>query len=444
MRAFCFVAFTGVVGLALLPGAVPAGVASSTSDVGSVTHSDRSAPRPGDITSVDPVAADARLPAGFRDRIVKRVARATALAWTPGGRMLVTTKRGQLYVFRPHGRRTTALDLRRPVCFTGDRGLSSVAVDPKFRSNHYIYLYWTNDAHHDCAGARRATLPEHRVVRYILRDDDRVARRGRTVIVDHIVSNELEHNNDDIVFGADGFLYISVGDGLCRMGRRSLCGLNNNNAQRRSLPQGKVLRVTRRGLPPASNPFMTAAGARRCTRPAGVQRGHGPCKEIYATGFRNPWRLATRSGDGAIYVNDVGEHAWEEIDRLSSRGNYGWNAREGHCAAGSTTNCGATRFKNPVLDYPHGSCNAITGGAFVPPRSRINWPRRFARTYLFADLECGKIFRLVHGALGPTRLPFLGGAGTPVDLAFGPFGHTRALYYVDYRAGTIHRVVYHR
>ncbi|MEP6667378.1 MAG: PQQ-dependent sugar dehydrogenase [Nocardioidaceae bacterium] len=436
MRVFRFVAFAGVAGLATLPGPVPASVPSLDAHLGAVTVTRAAAPRPADSK---------RLPAGFRDRVVKRVVRPTGLAWTPGGRMLVTSKLGQLYVFGVHGGRTKALDLRRPICSSGDRGLTSVAVDPNFDSNHYVYLYWTHDAHHDCTSGRPATLPEHRVVRYVLRDDDRIARRGRKVIVDHIVSNEMIHNSDDLTFGAGGFLYISVGDGLCRIGNRARCGQDNDNAQRRNLPQGKVLRVNRRGLPPSSNPYTKHAGARRCTRPASVQRERGPCKEIYASGFRNPWRLASRPGTGAIFVNDVGLYTWEEIDRLDKRGSYGWNAREGHCSAGSTTNCGHTRFDNPVFDYQHGACEAITGGAFVPPSSKVNWPRRFVGKYLFTDFECGRIFRLVQKpGGGSTRATFLTGAGTPVDLAFGPYRHTKALYYLDHRAGTVHRVSYHR
>jgi glucose/arabinose dehydrogenase len=125
-------------------------------------------------------------------------------------------KGGQLNVVGVHGRRTRALSLHKSICANGNRGLISVAVDPAFRQNRFIYLFWTHAAHGDCTGRG----PEHRVSRYKLRDNNRVSRRSGEVIVDHIASSQLEHNNDDLQFGADGFLYISVGDGLCRLRRR--------------------------------------------------------------------------------------------------------------------------------------------------------------------------------------------------------------------------------
>ena len=104
--------------------------------------------------------------------------------------------------------------------------------------------------------------------------------------------------------------------------------------------------------------------------------------------------MARRPGTNRFFVNDVGLYHWEEIDRLAKRGNYGWNLREGNCRTGSATQCGPTRFDEPLLAYPHDGCNSITGGAFVPRSLRGDWPRRFLGDYLFADYICGDIFRL--------------------------------------------------
>ena len=240
--------------------------------------------------------------------------------------MLVTSRHGRLFVFGAHGGRTTAINLRPSLCKTGSRGLSSVAVDPDFASNHYVYLYWTHNAHHSC-DTSPGSLPEHRVSRIVLQDNGHAAPTGRKVIVDHIVSNQLMHNNDELLFGADGYLYISVGDGLCRIGNQGACAEANTNARRLDLPQGKILRVRRNGFAPSTNPYVDDRGAHRCTRPAGARHGRGPCTEVFASGLRNPWRMARRPGTNTIFVNDVGLYTWEEIDRLRKGGDYGWPTR---------------------------------------------------------------------------------------------------------------------
>ena len=427
------VAVVGVAGLLVTPAVVDARPAHPSPSGGT-----------GDsATSVAVESVKRHLPPGFRDRVVYRAHEPTALAWTPDGRMLVTRKTGRLFVVRRDGSATQALSLRRAACINGSRGLISVAVDPRFRRNHYVYLYWTHDAHHECFSGGRRSAPQHRVTRYVLRDNDTIARRTATVIVDHIVSLELQHNAGDLAFGRDGFLYVSVGDGFCATRRPRLCGPDNINAQKLTVPHGKLLRVTRHGRPPASNPYADDRDARRCTRPAGVRAGSGPCAEIFARGLRNPFRIARRPGTNRFFVNDVGLYHWEEIDRLEKRGNYGWNLREGNCRTGSATQCGPTRFDEPLLAYPHDGCNSITGGAFVPRSLRGDWPRRFLGDYLFADYICGEIFRLRRQPDGDyTRVPFLTRGSGTVHLDFGPFRRTRALYYIDFNGGAVHRVTY--
>jgi glucose/arabinose dehydrogenase len=402
---------------------------------------DRVAASPASFEAAERASSMSALPSGFRDRVVAHVKHPTAVAWTSDERMLVTQKGGRLYVFGTNGRKTTALNLRKQMCINGSRGLMSVEVDPRFEQNHYIYLLWTHNSHHDCFGrGGRADLPEHRVVRYLLRDNNEVSKRSGKVIVDHLVSAELQHQADDVLFGKDGYLYVSVGDGLCRVKRATRCGPANNNAQRLDVPKGKVLRVTRTGKPPRSNPFASKPGAHRCTKPGRPEHGRGPCAEVFASGFRNPWRLARKPGTNRIYVNDVGLYDWEEIDDLVRHGNYGWNKREGHCATGSRSRCGPSRFDDPVFDYTHrGGCLSITGGAFVPPALKGSWPRSYIGDYLFADFGCATIFRLTGTGNHRGRQPFVTDAGAPVDLAFGPYRRSQALYYLEYGSGTVHR-----
>jgi glucose/arabinose dehydrogenase/PKD repeat protein len=351
--------------------------------------------------------------------------------------MLVTEKAGRLLVVRGT-ERTVALDIRSSICDQGERGLLGVAVDPDFDSNHFIYLYYSHKVAGACGGGNKP-FPQSRVGRFVVSDDDKVDAAAETVIVDHLVSPEVHHLAGDLEFGVDGFLYISVGDGICSLRHPTRCGPTNDNALARNVPLGKILRVDRDGLPAPDNPYVDDAGSRRCTRPAGVEHGKGPCQEVFALGLRNPFRFARMPDTSTFYVNDVGLDTWEEVDKLRRGGNYGWNIREGHCARASTTRCGkAPGFINPIFDYHHSRCRSITGGAFVP---NDLWPG-FNGSYLYADFACNKIFRLRPAAGGGfTHSTLLGSARGPTHLRFGPYQDGSALYYASFFGNEIRRVV---
>jgi len=382
----------------------------------------------------------ATAPPGFTDTTVHSLPTPTAITWTPDGRMLLTQDSGQLRVARNGVLRSTpAHDLSPWACTGGERGLLGVAVDPEFASNHFIYLFWTHNAHGSC-GEASPDAPVNRVGRYVLGDDDLVVRGSEKLLLDHMPSPATNHNAGDLQFGADGLLYVSVGDGGCTIGNPTRCAGLNTNSRRLDIPNGKILRIRRNGWIPADNPYADAPGGRRCAAPAGVPSGSGPCRETYASGLRNPFRFARKPGTNTFYVNDVGQGNWEEIDKLVAGADYGWNVREGHCATGSTTDCGPSPYEDPIYDYSHADgCASITGGAFVPEGL---WPAPYSGSYLFSDFVCGGIFRLVpkEGG-GYTREPFLVG-NRPVHLAFGPYAGGTALYYLDYFGGKVQRVSY--
>lgn len=393
--------------------------------------------------SADPAAQEApagarQLPLGFSDTRVGGITQPTGMAWAPDGRMLVISKPGQLVVMEEGQPNQVALDLRSRICSEIELGLLGIAVDPDFAENRFVYLYYSRDRGGACgdAGPRQ---PANQVGRFVLPDTNVVDPASETVIVGNIISGRAHHVAGDLEFGADGFLYISVGDGVCGARNGRLCGTANPNPQDRSVPQGKILRVGRAGKPAATNPYAANAGARRCTDPAGIPPGTGPCKEIFAMGFRNPFRFARKPGTSTFFVNDVGDQTWEEIDLLAKGRNYGWNKREGFCARASTTDCGKVPgFTNPLHAYPHtAGCRSITGGAFVPSGL---WPG-FENAYIFADYACGKLWRLDRRADGTyRRQPFSSGLSGPTHVRFGPHGDSSALYYLSIFDNEVRRI----
>ena len=238
------------------------------------------------------------LPAGFSDAAIATVSAPTALTWTPDGRMLVTSKAGRVIVRREDGTQTTALNISARVCDDNERGLVGIAVDPAFEVNHFVYLYYTHEVRGSCGV--QGPNPANRVSRFVLGDDDSIAGTSEKILVDHIASPRGNHIAGDLEFGANGYLYISVGDGVCSLVQRSHCGPTNDNSQRPRVALGKILRVTRDGLPAPTNPYANTPGSRRCTRPAGVPAGHRALQGDLRLGFPQPLPVRKEAGDQPV------------------------------------------------------------------------------------------------------------------------------------------------
>jgi len=387
-------------------------------------------------------------PTRREDVLVANIGGPTALAFTPDGRLLVTTQGGQLRVYQNGNLLATpALDLSSRVCSNSERGLLGVAVDPDFTNNNFIYLYYTFNKFSTCPTGQptNALNPVNRVARFILGGDNVVVPGSEIVLIDNILSPNGNHNGGDLHFGKDGFLYISVGDGGADYAGDSGAGGANDAARDMHVLLGKILRITREGFIPPTNPFLGTNSARCNT--IGMTMAGNWCQETFAWGLRNPFRIAfdPNAAGTRFFINDVGEGAWEEIDEGIPRGDYGWNIREGPCANGSTTNCGPPQagLTNPIFAYQHtGDCgasgvrgNSITGGAFVP---RGVWPPQYEGAYLFGEFVCGKIFQLSpNGRGGFTASEFVTGlgSGSAVTMIFGPHQNTQALYYTTFAGG---------
>ena len=359
------------------------------------------------------------LPEDFFAERVMRIEAPTAIAFTPDQALLVATKFGRLVLLEPGARQSrTVLDLRRRVCHQSERGLVGLAVDPRFRRNRFVYVYFTR-RRFGCGN--RAV---NRVSRFVLRRNGQIDPASERVLLDKIMSPGRYHLGGDLQFGKDGYLYISVGDGVCHY-RTHRCSSRNTAAREDNVLLGKILRVDRTGRAPRANGL-----GRRCALTGRTRRG-ARCREIYATGLRNPFRIAfdPNAARTRFFINDVREQTWEEINLGRLGADYGWNLREGRCPVGRARSCPRPPrgLTDPIFTYRQPGrtrgrkkgCEAITGGAFVP---RGAWPRAFRGDYLFADYVCGKIFRLKRVAGRYRAREFATGLGrsSAVHLRFGP------------------------
>jgi len=384
------------------------------------------------------------VPADFSDALVASVGVPTALAFTPDGRLLITTQGGSLRIVK-NGTLlgTAALNLSSVLCSNSERGLLGIAVDPSFASNRFIYVYYTFRKHGTCPN-NSSTSPVNRVSRFTLGDNDIADPATELVLIDNIHSPAGNHNAGDLHFGKDGNLYVSVGDGGCDYADASRCAGNNDAARDSHVLIGKILRIRPDGTPPSDNPFL-GSDSDVCRLTGGTTAGR-KCRETYATGLRNPFRMAFDPNASAtrFFINDVGQNVWEEIDLGAPGVDYGWNVREGFCANGSTSNCGTVPgFTNPIFAYGRASgCASITGGAFVPNGI---WPSSYDNGYLYADYVCGRVFLLKQsgGTWSSTEFANAAGSSSIVAMIFGPHQGGQALYYTTYaNGGEVRRIAY--
>jgi glucose/arabinose dehydrogenase len=337
----------------------------------------------------------ATLPPNFaRSQVVGGLASPTAMEFAPDGRLFVAEQRGTLRMVKPGGNLATFLDISGRVGSAGERGLLGVAFDPSFSNNHYVYLYYTRRA--------TGTTPAHnRVIRVTARGDKAVRGSEKLILRLNNLSSATNHNGGAIHFGQDGKLYVAVGDNA-----------NSGNAQSLRTLKGKMLRINKDGTIPRYNPFY--------------KRATGTNRAIWALGLRNPFSFAVQPHTGKVYINDVGEQRWEEINRGAAGANYGWPRYEGPESD--------PKYRNPVFAYGQGSTKAtgcaITGGAFYNPATR-QFPGGYAGDYFFADI-CGGWIRRLDGATGEVS-GFATGLSMPVDLKVSKGG---GLYYLSRGGGT--------
>jgi glucose/arabinose dehydrogenase len=401
------------------------------------------------------------LPSDFTDSLVtgEQGLAPTALAF-PDDRILIASRPGELRVYKNGALLgTPALDLKSEICDNKERGLLGLAVDPNFSTNHYVYLYYTYRKHGVCPQDQPASNknPVNRVSRFVMDGNTVDQSIPEDVLIDNIPSPNGNHNAGDLHFGKDGNLYVSVGDGGCNLRRPNMCQYDNAAARYRNVLLGKVLRVEPDGDVPPDNPYATDPDSAPCAEEEDGQIAPGDtCQEIFALGFRNPFRFAVDpDAPGTVLrVNDVGGARWEEIDEIDTAvdagADYGWNLCEGrhdNPERGGKVKCNGNTYTGPIHEYKHGKkkrCTSITGGAFVPNEG--SWPASYDDSYLFADFVCNRIFELKpqQDGTGFRRTLFAKvGGGGPVAMEFGPSDSGQALYYTTFAdGGQVRRIAY--
>lgn len=387
--------------------------------------------------------------------LVSNVPNPTAFVDPPDGlpHRFVSTQAGQVRVWNgaaPGPATGTMLDLRndgsvpmaqRKVEAGGERGLLAMAVHPDYAANGFVYLYYTSRNWDGAGGIEIGDIVVERYTRSTGNPEVFDPATAQIIVV--VPHPDTNHNGGDLKFGPDGYLYVSLGDG------GGGCDSTAESGQDPDQMLGKLLRLDVDGpdafpgdplrnyaIPP-DNPFVGLAGL----------------DEIWAMGLRNPFRTSFDRASGEIYIGDVGQDDWEEINLLEVGAvqagapvNFGWPCREGYDPAGCGTppqGCGAT-FTDPVRVEANfgsgGNWSSIMGGHRYRGSSSV---ADLGGRYVYGDAGNGGVWAATVGAPGP---PFPGwnatslGSGGPYGFAEDQSGELYLLSGWDDRVACIHAV----
>ena len=282
------------------------------------------------------------------------------------GRFFLVEQVGRIFCF-PNDRSVSKTDLflnltNKTGVVDNEEGLLCMAFHPDYKTNGKFYVYY-------CAQRpRRTILSEFQVSK----TDPNKADPNSERILFQVDQRYGNHKGSTTIFGPDGFLYVSLGDG-------GSGGDPHGNGQSLNTPLGKILRIDVNsrtggrpyGIPP-DNPFVARSGA---------------TPEIWAYGLRNVWRMSFDRKTGELWAGDVGQDAWEEVDIIVKGGNYGWNYREGkHEFKGKPPP--SVHLIDPVYDYGRGTGVCVTGG-YVYRGKKLPG---LEGVYIFSDYVVGTIW----------------------------------------------------
>jgi glucose/arabinose dehydrogenase len=327
-----------------------------------------------------------------------------------GAAWYVVEQRGVVWRVEPgpdgNDRRAAFADIRDRVdAGPSEAGLLGMTFHPRFAANPKVYLSYT-------APGRPLVS---RISEFISRDGGLTLDPTSERIVMSLDQPYANHNGGHVAFGPDGFLYIGLGDG-------GSGGDPHRNGQNLDTLLGKLLRINVDGgtpyaIPP-DNPFAKGGG-----RP-----------EIYALGLRNPWRWSFDRESGELWLADVGQNEWEEVDLVVRGGNYGWNIREGaHCFRAD--DCRTDGLIDPVAEYGHDEGCSITGGHVYRGKALPT----LQGAYLYADYCSGRLWGLFRQADDTYEPRVLLDTGLNIS-SFGE-GRDGELYLIDHQGGKVYRLV---
>jgi glucose/arabinose dehydrogenase len=325
------------------------------------------------------------------------------------GRFFIVEQGGTIRIVK--GKKVLAppfLNISSIIVSGGETGLLGLAFHPQYKTNGRFFLNYTRRVN----GQLQTAIAEYHVspTNPNLADSN----SGKVLLsFDQPFDN---HKGGQLAFGLDGFLYIGTGDG-------GSGGDPFGNGQKLTTLLGKMLRIdVNSGSPyaiPPDNPFVGVGGAKG---------------EIWAYGFRNPWRFSFDKTSKRFFVGDVGQDAWEEVDILTKGGNFGWNIMEGNHCYPPGSNCNKAGLIPPIGEYSHSEGIAVIGGyvyrgAGIPALKGL---------YVFGDFGSGQVWTLQETQPGTwTRAPLL---STGINIsAFGRAGNNE-LYVLDYN-GTLYKLV---
>jgi len=333
------------------------------------------------------------------------------------GRLFVVEQGGKVRIVKKGVLLATPfIDIGRFIVTGGERGLLGIAFHPSYKANGKFYLYFTRK------GDGYIAINEYRVSPGNP-DIARYTALRRIITIAHPYAN---HNGGHMAFGPDGYLYIGTGDG-------GSGGDPGNRAQNLDVLLGKMLRINVNGSVgarqyriPASNPYVGRAGR----------------DEVWSRGLRNPWGWSFDRVTGDLWIGDVGQNRYEEIDRSvvsrtsTSRGrgvNYGWRIVEGRHCYRPASGCRTTGLTMPVVEYSHSQGCSVIGG-YVYRGTAV--PALRGR-YVFGDLCSGKIWTISRTAAIPAAKTTLLSTSMLIS-AFGEDG-SGELYVLDFSGGRLYR-----
>ena len=330
------------------------------------------------------------------------------------GRLFVNERGGRVRIVNAKTAlaATDFVDLSDRIRSGGEQGLLGLAFHPDFAANGRVFVHYSR------AGDGATVISE-----LTASADRRTADPASERVIFTLHQPFANHNGGEIAFGPDGNLYIGLGDG-------GSGGDPMGNGQNRQVLLGKILRIDVDGPPGANGEYAIPEGNPYAS--GGVTPGDG-MPEIWAYGLRNPWRFSFDRGSGDLYIGDVGQGSWEEIDRqpADSRGgeNYGWDFYEGtHCS----TDCARISVVLPVAEYGHDAGCSVTGG-YVYRGTR---QPAMLGTYLFGDYCSGTIWTLPTEGVTPRPL-----AETGLRISSFGEGEDGEIYLADLSGGDLYRVV---